>query len=148
VQALNKLESMLRKAGRELADHQVCRFFKVPEGMQQTPCDFFGYTRVGQAVMIEAKMVNRPSLPISDSPGLQPHQWNELLDAHRAGVLAIICWAKGSYCASLTMDIALRLSKDRLSIPWNLIPDTFMRPMFGADAHLHLLDFLFPLETA
>jgi hypothetical protein len=37
----NKLELLLRKAGRELADYQVARIFKVPEEMSQTPCDFF-----------------------------------------------------------------------------------------------------------
>jgi hypothetical protein len=80
----NALELLLRKAGRELADHQVCRFFKVPEEMQQTPCDFFGYTKIGRAILIEAKWVHRTNLPINCSPGLLPHQWNELEAANKA----------------------------------------------------------------
>lgn len=141
----NKLELLLRKAGRELADHQVARLFKVPEEFAQTPCDFFGYTAHGRAILVEAKMVNRPSLPISDDPGLQPHQWNELMDANRAGALALVCWARGDVCAAITMDMAVAFSAGRKSIPWSSIPERYHRPMRGSDCHLHLLDAWLPL---
>lgn len=137
----NRLETLLRKAGRELADWQVARLFKVPEEMQQTPVDFFGYTASGRAILIEAKLVDRDSLPIGCSPGLQPHQWNELQDANRAGALALICWARtaSGSCATITVDIAMALSKDRASIPWKGIDHRYFRPMTGPEAHLRLL---------
>lgn len=135
----NKLELLLRKAGRELADHQVCRFFKVPEEMASTPCDFFGYTAHGRAILIEAKHVNRDSLPIGSSPGLLIHQWNELCDANRAGALSLIAWARGDVCKTITMDMAIRLSEGRKSIPWSAIDERYARSMRGKDAHLELL---------
>ena len=92
---MNSLEILLRKIGRDLADKQVARFWKVPEEMQQTPCDFFGYTKTGRAILIEAKKVNRPRLPIGTSPGLKIHQWNELCDANRARAHGILIWQRG-----------------------------------------------------
>jgi hypothetical protein len=136
----NKLEILLRKAGRDLADHQVCRFFKVPEEMTATPCDFFGYTSCGRAILIEAKMVQRTSLPIGNIPGLSKHQWNELRDANKAGAHALIVWAQGDRSACIPMDMAIQMTMDRKSIPWKGIPKHLHRPLRGADAHLHLLE--------
>lgn len=144
--ATNKLEIILRRAGRELADWQVARFFKVPEEMSQTPCDFFGYTAIGRAILIEAKLVNRPSLPISNDPGLQPHQWNELADANRAGALALICWGRGDIAATISFDVAQSLAADRKSIPWDKIEGRFLRPLKGPLCHLTLLDHWLPLK--
>lgn len=143
----NKLEILLRKAGRELADYQVARFFKVPEEMAQTPCDFFGYTAYGRAILIEAKMVERTALPIGSSPGLQPHQWNELADANRAGALSLICWSRKDVCATLSFDLALKLAEDRRSIPWDKIESKYLRPMTGAACHLGLLDHWLPTKS-
>lgn len=144
----NKLELVLRKAGRELADWQVARFFKVPEEMAQTPCDFFGYTAIGRAILIEAKMVNKTSLPIGDSGhhGLASHQWNELADANRAGALSLIAWARGDICAVISFDVALALAQDRKSIPWEKIEGRFLRPLLGPHCHLTLLDHWLPLK--
>lgn len=144
----NRLEILLRKAGRELADYQVCRFYKIPEEMQQTPCDFIGFTRDGRAILIEAKLVHTTALKISGSPGLSAHQWNELGDANRAGALTLICWARGSMCATITMDMAIALSAGRLSIPWDKIDQRFMRSMNGPQAHLRLLDQWLPLPSS
>ena len=142
----NKLEIILRKVGRELADYQVARIFKVPEEMQQSPCDFFGYTVYGRAILIEAKMVDRESLPICSSPGLLPHQWGELSDANRAGALTLICWSRGSTVAVISMDMAIALSGGRKSIPWSAISPEYMRPL--AITHsLQLLDHWLPLPT-
>ena len=142
----NKLELLLRKAGRELADYQVARIFKVPEEFAQTPCDFFGFTAYGRAILIEAKMIERPSLAIGNDPGLQPHQWNELCDANRAGCLALICWARGNVCATISVDMAIKLSEGRKSIPWDSIDPKYHRPMSGAFAHLGLLDNWLPTK--
>jgi hypothetical protein len=137
----NKLEILLRRAGRELADHQICKFFKIPEEMTQTPCDFIGYTVSGRAILIEAKMVTRTSLPINDkSNGLSIHQWNELLDANRAGALALISWANAGVCATITMDMAIELTRGRKSIPWQKIEKKYHRPLSGPDCHLRLLE--------
>ena len=121
----NKLETVIRHAGRRLAEHQVARLFKVPEDMVGTPCDFFGYTASGRAILLEAKMVKRTSLPINVKPGLLPHQWNELLDANRANALALIAWANGGEVAIISTDQAVFFSMGRKSIPWDMIPDDY-----------------------
>lgn len=136
----NKLESLIRKAGRDLADWQVARIFKVPEEMMQTPCDFFGYTIAGNAILIECKMVSRTALPICMSPGLAPHQWIALEEANRANCIALICWMRGKECAVLSMDMAQSMSLGRKSIAWADIPDQYIHTTVGADAHLHLLE--------
>lgn len=142
---MNTLESLLRKAGRELADYQVARFFKIPEELTQTPCDFFGYTASGRAILIEAKMVTRPRLPIGTSNGLQPHQWNELCDAHRAGAIALIAWKLGNEVAVIDPAMAIEISKGSRSIPWVGIPHQFIRPFQGRGAHLRWLEHWLPL---
>lgn len=116
--------------------------------MTATPCDFFGYTSSGRAILIEAKLVNRTSLPICSNPGLQPHQWAELLDANRAGALALICWARKDVCAAITMDMAVALSGDRRSIAWKDIPDRYLRPLSGPSCHLRLLELWLPLPSS
>ena len=135
----NKLESLLRLVGRELANYQVCRFHKIPEEMQQTPCDFMGFTVTGRAILIEAKMVRRTSLPIGMSPGLSKHQWNSLGEANRAGAIALIVWAHGGTTACLSMDMAEALAAGRKSIPWSAIPPRFHRG-FSRGNRLALLE--------
>lgn len=135
---MNELETILRKVGRDLADWQVARIFKVPEEMVWTPVDFFGYTKSGRAILIEAKMVSRPSLAIGRSPGLLPHQWAELCDANRANCLALICWAHRGEVATITVDMAIELSKGRKSVSWFAIPERYVRPLRGD--HLRLLE--------
>lgn len=124
----NRLEILLRKAGRELMDHQVARLFKVPEEMTQTPCDFFGFTAHGRAILLEAKLVHSTSLPIGDgSNGLQVHQWNELCDANRAGCMTLIAWGQRDKVAVIDVDMAKQFSHGRKSIPWNAIPEPWKR---------------------
>jgi len=142
----NKLELLLRKAGRELADYQVARFWKFPDEMQQTPCDFMGFTAHGRVVMIEAKLVNRMSLPINKSPGLLPHQFNALEACNRADGLALVCWGRGDVCATLSFDMVLELSHDRRSIPWHKIEERFLRSMRGERAPIELLDHWLPIR--
>jgi hypothetical protein len=121
----NQLELLIRRAGRKLRDHQVCVIKKIPEEFQQTDCDFYGYTRDGRAILIEAKMVGRPALPIGKSPGLLAHQWVALCEANRANVLALIVWQRNTEIATISVDMAAEFSKGRKSIPWSLIPDRF-----------------------
>ena len=144
----NRLELLLRRAGRELADYQVARFYKIPEEMQSTPCDFIGFTSIGRAILIEAKMVNAPSLKIAGEPGLSAHQWCELGDANKAGALSLICWARGDICATISFDMAAALAQDRKSIPWEKIEGRFLRPMRGGPCHLTLLDHWLPLRRS
>ena len=115
-------------AGRRLAEHQIAYLFKVPEEMTTTPCDFFGYSRMGRAILIECKEVQRPSLPIGTAPGLAPHQWNALRDAGRANCIALICWMREGILATIDIDMAVELSRDRRSIPWEKIPAKFLHP--------------------
>ncbi len=122
----NQLELLIRRAGRKLRDHQVCSIRKIPEEMAQTECDFYGYTRDGRAILIEAKQVNRLSLPIGKKPGLLAHQWVALCEANRANVLALIVWQRRDYIATISIDMAIEFSKDRKSIPWDSIPRKFL----------------------
>jgi len=139
----NTLEILLRAAGRNLADHQIAYLFKVPEDMNQTPCDFFGYTAEGRAIMLEAKQVKRLSLPIGQSPGLAPHQWAALDDANRAGVIALIAWQNGKQIAVLSMDQAKLLSRGRKSIAWREINDRYIYPQpKPSDSHSLLMHWL------
>jgi hypothetical protein len=121
----NKLELLIRKAGRYLRDHQVAVLRKIPEEFQQTDCDFYGYTAVGRAILVEAKMVSRTRLPVGQSPGMASHQWVSLCEANRANVLALICWSKDETIATFDMDMAIELKENSKSIPWNAIPERF-----------------------
>lgn len=114
----NALEIELRKLGRTLADKQIARFWKIPEAMQCTPCDFCGYNNVGRAILIEAKMVNRPRLPIGSEPGLTKNQWGELQDAERAGAISLVIWQREGFIVILhTRDVLI--IKQGKSIPWD-----------------------------
>ncbi len=127
----NRLELVIRKTvADQLHADQVARIFKVPEELQQTPCDFFGYTASGRAILIEAKMVSsRVALPINGSPGLAKHQWNELGDANRANAIALIAWARKDKVAVISYDQAHAYSEKilRKSIPWGSIPNDYKR---------------------
>jgi len=142
--AKNLLEHLLRKAGNELADLQVARFWKIPDDLRKTPCDFIGFTVTGRAILIEAKLVNRTALPISTAPGLSPHQYIALQEANQAGCLSLLCWARGDVCATISFDMVKALSKGRQSIPWRMIPKKYLRSMSWDDAHIHLLDHWLP----
>ena len=134
------LESLLRHTGRILAEHQIAYLFKVPEEMTTTPCDFFGYTRTGRAILIECKEVERESLPIGSAPGLAPHQWNALRDAGRAGCIALICWVRNGVLATIDIDMAIAFSRDRRSIPWKKIQKRFLHPNLSHGGCLEILE--------
>ncbi len=141
------LEALLRHTGRILAEHQIAYLFKVPEEFTTTPCDFFGYTSTGRAILIEAKEVQRASLPIGVKPGLLPHQWNALCDANRANCIALICWMRKGALATIDVDMAIELSKDRRSIPWKEIPKRFLHTDPRPSTCLELLEPFVRAET-
>lgn len=143
----NKLESLIRYTGERLREHQAAHVFKVPEELQKTPVDFFGYTASGRAILIEAKMVDRLSLPIGTSNGFRPHQWNELLDANRANCIALIAWMRKGIVAVIDMDQALSYSEGRRSIPWKSIPVECHRSKSPSDC-LKLFDRWLPIPLA
>lgn len=136
----NSLERLIRIAGRQLADRQIARLFKVPEDMSQTPCDFFGYTAAGRAILCEAKKVRSTSLKIGSKPGLAPHQWAELDDANRANAIALIAWQNGNEVAVLSMDQAICWSVSRKSIPWSRIDADYIQPVPSDDDAYLLLE--------
>ncbi len=114
----NQLESNVRALSRALYNERRAFLFKVPEEMSQTPCDFFGWSPAGRAIAIECKQVNRPSLPIGTSNGLQAHQWNALELAHHCGGIAILIWQRGLDVAVLRFDYLAALAEGRKSIQW------------------------------
>jgi hypothetical protein len=109
----------MREFARQLYNEQVAFIFKVPEELQQTPCDFFGFTRAGRAILIECKQVNRPNLPVGVNPGLQPHQWRALEQAHACKAVSCILWRRGEDIVALMWSFAREISSDRKSIAWD-----------------------------
>ena len=119
---MNELESRVRDIAKDLHDQQLVHLFKVPEAWEQTPCDFFGYTIRGQAVMIECKQVKRNTLPLHNAPGLKPHQLRELIQAHQCGVKTFVLWQREDLVALID---AKSLDPEERSIPWagcNTVP--------------------------
>jgi hypothetical protein len=114
----NQLEIDVRAFGRDLYNDHLAYLFKVPEEMQQTPCDFFGWTPLGRAILIECKQVRRPRLPIGSSNGLQAHQWNALELAFRCGAYSYLIWRNGDETAVLTFAELSDFAKGMRSIPW------------------------------
>jgi penicillin-binding protein-related factor A (putative recombinase) len=115
----NQLELDMRAFARDLYNANLAFVFKVPEEMQQTPVDFFGWRRDGRAIVIECKQVKRRSLPIgAGTNGLQPHQWNALELAHRCGAVSMLLWRNGEETLALPFSAVLEATADRKSIPW------------------------------
>jgi penicillin-binding protein-related factor A (putative recombinase) len=110
------LELQLRAAFRELYDRQIAFIWKVPEALQQTPVDFFGWTAKGRAVVIEAKQVNRTSLAIGSSPGLAPHQFLALKQALTCGAHSFVVWQREDCIMVIGFDHFLRLADGRKSV--------------------------------
>ena len=118
----NALESLVRKVSKELRGAQAGTLFKVPEEMQQTPCDFFGYDVNGRAILLECKMVKGKRLPCPGKGGLMPHQLRALMEAHVAGCHSIVLWQRERELAVLTWDVVEQLRQGRKSISWPDLP--------------------------
>jgi penicillin-binding protein-related factor A (putative recombinase) len=112
-----KLELRLRSVFRSIYDLQAAFVFKVPEELQQTPCDFFGFTSKGRAIVIEAKQVKRSSLPVGGEPGLLVHQVRALTQASNCGAISIVVWQHGDDIMCMHWHQASRLAVGRKSIP-------------------------------
>lgn len=97
----------------------------------RTGCDFFGFTRHGRVIMLEAKEHQGPSLPIdvADGHGVKHHQMTHLRDCHRAGGIALVVWRRDREVAVLDVDMIERLSSGRRSVAWAAIPESFRRPL-------------------
>lgn len=92
----------------------------------KTGCDFFGHTAFGRTVLIEAKMLEKPSLGIGPGGAVKPHQWLMLWEGLSAGCIATIVWQRGEeigllspYRARCIMEENLQLT--RKSVPWKLV---------------------------
>lgn len=145
------LELLIRKAARALCDYQVAKLWKLPNDLRITgagtmafgdemPADFMGHTIGGRAFMVEAKMHNDPSLPIGSKSGVTPNQWTSLLECHKAMGLALIAWQRGDEIAVFDMDVAVELSKDRRSIPWEKIQKRFLHSVESPSVHLDMFE--------
>lgn len=118
----NQLELDMRAFGRELYNERRAFLFKIPEEMQQTPFDFFGFTPSGRAIAIECKQVKRKALPIGTSNGLQPHQWAALELAYTCNVIVLLVWRNGDETRTIGWLEMCALSNGRKSIEWPIMP--------------------------
>lgn len=135
----NALELHVRGVAAALHDHQVARLYKIPNDVRfdggktihggQTPCDFMGWTITGRAVAIECKMFKGPSLPFKYDTGLKAHQMLALMECHKAGGIGLLVWQRKLEIAIIDPDQVAHYSKDRMSIPWKVIPAKFKKSL-------------------
>jgi penicillin-binding protein-related factor A (putative recombinase) len=153
-----RLESIVRKAARSLADRDIARIYRWPEAkatkMIPSRCacgrvevtmsvvhteapgaDFWGFTTSGRVVMIECKESGKPSLPMGEA-GLKSHQRLALMEVHAAGGIALLAWYRLKQIAVIDMDIVARLTKGRKSLPWKEIPEEFIHQESDVDGLL------------
>ncbi len=97
-----------------------------------TGSDFFGVTSSGRAVLVEAKSLQRPRLPlgITKGSGVNRHQLLELIDWHRAGALALIVWECGDNVAVFDPDVFMPQGSRTppKSLAWEDIPANLKKP--------------------
>jgi hypothetical protein len=124
---VNKLESLVKVAAKTLHCQGLCTLYKIPEEMKQTPCDFFGHDREGRVIMIECKILNKPSLPCGGRSGVKAHQLGALVHCSQTGGHAFVLWQHGVDVALLPMRIVQRMLMDRMSLPWDRIDRVFVR---------------------
>jgi penicillin-binding protein-related factor A (putative recombinase) len=143
-----RLEAIVRKAAKSLSDRQIARIHRWAEAKEtklipsrcrcgnvsstlavihtEAPgADFWGYTVAGRVILIECKENGTASLPIGGT-GLKPHQAAALLEAHRAGGIALLAWYRKDEIAVIDVDLIRSLTKDRRSIPWKEIPPQYI----------------------
>lgn len=135
---MNPLEKHVKKIARVLHDRQLLRLYKIPNDMkiagdqliygEQQPCDFFGFTAAGRAILLECKMTSRPSLALQ-KPGLRPHQLRALLEAHRAEALGLVAWMFHAEIAVIDIAQVIAYSEGRKSVPWSAIPKLYKKPI-------------------
>lgn len=93
---------------------------------QHAGCDFFGHTASGRAVLIEAKSLDRPKLPMKVAagakvaPGVKRHQLVTLLAAGAHGAHALVVWRRKDYVTLLSIgDLWHRVEDVPDSVPWD-----------------------------
>ncbi len=135
----NRLENMVRRAGKRLEERQRAKLWKLPNDLRITssgeavwgdpgPADFFGHTASGRAIFIECKDIKAPSLSMG-SRGLKPHQWIALAELHRAGGIGLVIWAREEMVTILDVDMIKSLVRGRKSISWKAIPGEYKHPL-------------------
>jgi hypothetical protein len=127
----NPLEKHLKSIARTLHDAQVCRLYKIPNDIkiagnqlihgEQVPVDFIGFTVTGRAMLVECKITCKPTLALGSKSGLRPHQMQALMEAQRAGAIALVVWQFGTDIAVIDADQVLAYSTGRRSVPFAAI---------------------------
>lgn len=153
-----RLETIVRKATKSLADRDIARIYRIHEGKackmipsrcacgrveitmsvvhtEESPADFWGFTTEGRAILLECKESGKSSLPLSPA-GLKVHQRLALMEVHMAGGVALLVWQRAHEIAVIDMDIVDRISRGRKSIPWVAIPKEFIHPEKDVDGLL------------
>lgn len=123
-----RCEHLLKAAERILRDRQIATYWKIPNDLRLTadevffgdrgPCDFFGHTARGTAILLEAKSTRDPRLQCPHPRGIKGHQWMALRDAHSCGAHALIAWLHDDAMVVMTWEQANELLGTRRSIPW------------------------------
>lgn len=121
------LEGMIRKAADEYHSHGEARLWKaINDQTERTPADFFGFTKSGRCILVEAKNVDSSVLRIGGKSGIHPHQWISLVELHRAGGIALIAWRRPSLELTSIFDVdvvqSVTYELRSYSIPWDSIP--------------------------
>lgn len=128
----NRLETIVRRVGRELEDQQRAKFWKLPNDLRITssgeavwgekgPADFFGHTISGRAVFIECKDIKGATLSMG-TRGIKAHQWIALAELTRCGGIGLVIWAHHEEVAVLGTDLVYSLARGRKSVSWKAIP--------------------------
>lgn len=106
-----------------------------------------GFTRTGRVVLIEAKETKRPLLSVG-TRGLKYHQFQCLMECHKAGGIALLCWLHNGVLAVLDPDMIREFTRERRSIPWGKIPERFLCAISRDTEFLWCLEpFLAPGEA-
>lgn len=136
---MNRLETMVRRAGRKLEELQRAKLWKMPNDLRITssgeavygekgPADFFGHTSSGRAIFIECKDIKSGCLALG-SRGLKLHQWIALTELHNCGGIGLVIWAKEDMVTILDVDMIKSLTRGRKSVSWRAIPGEWKHPL-------------------
>lgn len=144
--SINPLERRIKAVARGLHAFQVARLYKLPNDVkiidgemifaEQVPCDFFGFTSSGRAILVECKMCKGDTLAVGDKKGVKPHQIQALREVQRAGGIGLLVWQRLLDLAVIDIDQVIAYSAGRKSITWSRIPEDFKKPAAIEDLQL------------
>lgn len=133
----NALETHVKQIAAELHALQVCRLYRLSNDLKvagdqliyadQQPCDFFGFTASGRAILVECKITAKPTLAVSSKSGLRAHQLRALLEVHRANGLGLLVWQHALEIAVIDIEQVLTYGEGRRSVPWSAVPQRFKK---------------------